>query len=209
MRRTRYHVALVLCAFLFGLGLLPGLSRAQAATPMSPRNDFPPEFCTPTEIADGDMNIGESPEGGALVSPASAPDMDLYVVKVTLPPGTCVSYAGHYLHDGAAIWLIESGRVEFEIRPIVGWPAPDLMLQRKSGSQETVTARMVLEEGDWVSADRAVNYSYRYMDDEDGEDDDNAVITMTVLENRWIVTENQFEPITLFAAGCKGVCRRR
>jgi hypothetical protein len=129
--------------------------------------------------------------------------MDLYVVKVTLPPDTCVGFSGHYLHDGAAIWLVDEGTVEFDFQPIVGWPSPDLLLERSSGIQEPITAQMRLEVGDWVSADRAVNYSYRNTGDID------AVIIMTVLENRWIVTENNVEAVTMFAAGCKGVCRRR
>jgi mannose-6-phosphate isomerase-like protein (cupin superfamily) len=203
MRRTTSRVVLLLCTIVFSLGLVPTLSSAQSATPVPVLSGFghPPEFCSPAEIDAALNGIGEWPLDSALVSPASAPGMDLYVVKVTLEPKTCVSYAGHFLHDGAAIWLVESGQVEFDFQIIPGRPVPDLSLGHSNGDQEPVSAFMPLVPGDWVTADRAVHYSYRNMGQEP------AVIIMTVLENRWVYTGTEFSPIGASARDCRGVCR--
>lgn len=201
--RRQVRSVLLLCAFLFGLGLLPGALRAQAATPIPLQDDFPPEFCTPQEITNGEMNIEEFPEATALVSPASTPNMDLYVVRIKLPGHTCVSFTGHNLHDGAAIWLVESGKVIFSFQPIPNWPLPDLVFQPKDEDRLPGTAHMELTEDAWVSTDRAVHYSYLNPDDAE------AIIVMTVLENRVIFTGNDVDATALDAAGCKGVCRRR
>ena len=124
MRRSQYRVVLVLCAFLFGLALVPGATRAQAATPTAVVNSYPPEFCTPEEIAATEADVTEAPEVVSLVSPASSPGMDLYVIEVTLAPGTCVAFTGHFLHDGAAVWLVDSGEVTFDFQLIRNWPVP-------------------------------------------------------------------------------------
>jgi mannose-6-phosphate isomerase-like protein (cupin superfamily) len=203
MRRTTSRVVLLLCMIVFSLGLVPALSYAQSATPVPALSSFgyPAEFCPPEEIDKALTGIGEWPVDSALVSPASAPGMDLYVVKVTLEPGTCVSYAGHFLHDGATIWLVESGKVEFDFQLILGRPVPDLALWRGSGEQEPVAAFMKLEPDDWVTADRAVHYSYRNMGQEP------AVLIMTVLENRWVYTGTEFSPIGAGAQECRAACR--
>lgn len=203
MRRTTSRVVLLLCMIVFGLGFVPTLSHAQSATPVPALSGlgYPPEFCPPAEIDSALNGVGEWPSDSALVSPASAPGMDLYVVKVTLEPGTCVSYAGHFLHDGAAIWLVESGQVEFDFQLILDRPVPDLSLWRGSGEQEPIAAFMQLEPGDWVTADRAVHYSYRNMGQEP------AVIVMTVLENRWVYTGTEFSPIGSGAMECRAACR--
>jgi mannose-6-phosphate isomerase-like protein (cupin superfamily) len=202
MRRTSNRVVLLLCTVVFILGLVPARSYAQTATPSATPTPYPPEFCPSEEINEAQDRITEWPAADALVSPASAPGMDLYVVKVTLQPGTCVSHAGHALHDGAAIWLVESGQIEFDFQLLRGQPVPDLTLQRASGDRGPATEFMQLNPGDWVSADRAVHYSYRNMGQEP------AVIIMTVLENRWVYTGTEFSPI-LPAGGidCLGSCR--
>lgn len=203
MRRSINRVILVLCTVFCSISLGTTLSVAQAATPVPTLSGFgyPPEFCSPAEIEAALTEIGESPVDGALVSPASAPDMDLYVVKVTLQPGACVSYAGHFMHDGAAIWLVESGNIEFDFQLILGKPVPDLGLWRGSGEPEPVAAFMQLKSGHWVTADRAVHYSYRNMGQEP------AVIVMTVLENRWVYTGAEFSPIGSGMFECRAACR--
>lgn len=203
MRHIRYRIVVVLCMISLGFGLFPNTSRSQNASPPSQAQLPKNEICTPAEIADAKDGVSESPMGAALVSPAAHPEDDLYIVKVILRKGTCVSYADHYLHDGAAIWLVDSGEIEFDFQPIADWPAPRLALQRGNGDQENVTPLMHLETGDWVSADRAVNYSYRNIGD--GE----AVVIMSVLERHWIVTGEDPDGIHLFAAGCNALCRKR
>jgi hypothetical protein len=204
MRRATNRIALVLWALLIALGSFPGISLAQEATPAAQEASFPTEFCTEAEILEGEFSIEESPFGAALVIPASAPDMHLYVLKVTLPPDSCVGFTGHYLHDGAVVWLVDEGTVEFDFQPIVGLSVPELSLHRATGAPEAVTSTMMLSVGDWVTADRAVNYSYRNTDDKD-----EAVIIMTVLENRLVVGEGEVTPPGMIAMRCKSVCRRR
>jgi hypothetical protein len=187
----------------FGFGLFPDVSRSQDASPTSQAHLPKKEICTPAEIAGAEDGVSESLVGAALVSPAAHPEDDLYIVKVILQKGTCVSFADHYLHDGAAIWLVDSGEIEFDFQPIAGWSAPRLALQRGNGDQENVAPLMHLEAGDWVSADRAVNYSYRNIGD--GE----AVVIMSVLEKHWIVTGEDPEGVYMFAAGCNALCRKR
>ncbi|MCA9876362.1 MAG: hypothetical protein KC442_01225 [Thermomicrobiales bacterium] len=201
MRRPNFRAILALCAFVACLGFAPAVTHAQTGTPIPASPDHPAEFCSPDEINAAIAGITESPQQDVLVSPASAPGMDLYLVKVTLEPGTCVSYASHFLHDGAAIWLVESGTIEFDFQLIVGRPVPDLALQRADGSQKPVTELMQLEAGDWVAADRAVHYSYRNSGAEP------AVVIMTVLENRWVYTGAEFSPIKSLTEDCRGSCR--
>ncbi|MFN8661275.1 MAG: hypothetical protein U0075_05250 [Thermomicrobiales bacterium] len=203
MCRKQFRAVLLLCVLLFGVGVMPGASWAQAATPTAPQNDFPPEFCTPEQIANGEMNIKESPEVDALVSPAASPNMDLYVVTITMPANSCVSFTGHNLHDGAVIWLVESGEITFAYEPIPNWPLPDVRFQLKDGTTETGSKRMDLLEGGWVSADRAIHYSYL------NASGDEAIITMAVVENRAIFIPHTSGSVTFDASGCKGVCRRR
>lgn len=202
MRGVQFRNVLLLIVCVCGLGLLPGASRAQAATPIPLQNDFPPEFCTPQEILAGDTLIKESPDPIPLVSPANAPNTDMYFVDVTLPPHTCVSFTGHDLHDGAAIWFVKSGSIEFQFQFILDWPFADLGIHLKHENPETVSGVTVLEEGEWVSADRAVHYSYRNTTDSD------AIVTMTVIENRVNFLGNAQAGVD-YGAGCKGVCRRR
>ncbi len=205
MRRNWYRFGLLFCTFLFGLGLLPLASHANSATPTAVASLYPPEFCTPAEIEamhsdDPELPL-ESPAVDALVSPASVPDMDLYVVKITVPPHACVAFTGHFLHDGAVVWLVESGTLTFDFQLIRNRPVPDLVFQPHDGARQPVTPLLQLEEGDWVSTDRAVHYSYL------NTEGTPAVITMTVLEKRWIYTGEEYDPILMAATECKGVCR--
>jgi hypothetical protein len=203
MRHIRYRIVVVLCMLSFGFGLFPNVSHSQDASPTQQAPLPKQEICTPEEIAAAEFGVTESPLGAALVSPAAHPDEDLYVVKITLQKDACVSYADHYLHEGAIIWLVDSGEIEFDFQPIVGWPAPELAFQTSNGDLEKVTPLMHLQAGDWVSTDRAVNYSYRNIGEED------AVVIMTVLEKHWIVPDEDPDGITMFAAGCNSLCRKR
>lgn len=205
MRRTLYRVGLLFCMFLFGFGLLPLVSQANSATPTAVESLYPPEFCTPEEIAamtsDDPASPLEYPPVDALVSPASVPDSDLYVVKVTVPPQACVAFAGHFLHDGAIVWLVDSGNITFDFQLIRDRPVPDLVFQPHDEVRQPVTSMLQLEAGDWVSTDRAVHYSYR------NTGATPAVVIMTVLEKRWIYTGDEFDPILMAGTDCKGVCR--
>jgi hypothetical protein len=205
MRLAAQRIGLLVCTFFFGLGLLPFSSLANTATPTAVETSYPREFCTPEEIAalyTGEIDSPlESPSVEALVSPASVPDMDLYVVKITLAPHACVAFTDHFLHDGAAVWLVESGKITFDFQLILGRPVPDLVFQPVDGPSEPVGPLMQLNAGDWVSTDRAVHYSYR------NDGDTPAVIIMTVLEKRWIYTGNEFDPLISTVAECRHVCR--
>lgn len=201
MRLSSRRFLPVLVALLFSLSLIPALSLTVSGTPVPGTTGLPQEFCTQEEIDAGVTGISELPPNDVLVSPASAPGTDLYVVKVILEPGTCLPYNGHFLHDGAAIWLVDSGDVEFDFQLIPGKPVPDLALQRGAGNREPVTTFMHLEAGDWVSADRAVHYGYR------NAGQTQAIVIMTVLENRWIYTGKEFSPIGSIGEDCRGHCR--
>lgn len=198
---------------------IPANVAAQEGTPVVPVADtvFPPvnvrdvgdwllpqPFCTPQEIADGADFALEAPTGGALVRPASAPNQDLYLLEVTLPPNACIGYQGHYLHDGAIVWFVQDGTISFKAEVVVGLPAAEVDARRANGDIIDVrTMPVELEPGDWISVDRAANYTYRNTGSED------ARILMAVLEARPSETmlPSDAGGSFLIAGGCKTRCR--
>jgi hypothetical protein len=214
MRQFRLPTLLFVVVILLSGGFAPSLVTAQEATPvigddhevghaLEVGDDHQDQAFTCSEEAQqtGLASVGELPLSGGLVSPASAPGQDLYLLEVTVPAGACVWFEDHALHNGAIIWYVKSGQIEFGIDLLEGWPPPDLTLVRENGSTEQASTLMTLYTGDSLSTDRAVGYAYR----NDGTAD--AVILMSVLENRWIWTGAEFSPIPDGAFDCRGACR--
>lgn len=194
--------ALVLVFILLGLAPGPPVTAAHPATPVVGDDYLETGFTCSEEAREaGRASVGEQPANGALVSPASAPAQDLYLLEVTVPAGACVWFDDHFLHDGAMVWYLQSGSVELALDLLEGWPPPDLTLVRAGGTVEPVSPTISLATGDWLSADRAVGYAYR----NDGEEP--AVILMTVLESRWVYTGEEFNPLTAGTFDCRGSCR--
>jgi hypothetical protein len=159
------------------------------------RAELPEEFCTEDEIDQGNRDIVERPEGGALVKPAITTGRDLYLLELTLPPGTCVGYGSHYLHDGAMSWLVQSGEIEFATQPVAGMPAATATGVGANGVDIVVSeSPTTLASGDWVTIDRAAEYSYRNAGPEP------AVVLMAV---------NEWDPFGNLMRSCKGGCRKR
>lgn len=214
MYQLRLSALLLVIVLLLSGGLPPSLASAQEATPVigddhevghdleiggaQQEHAF---TCTEDAREAGFAGIGEQPWPGGLVSPASAPGQDLYLVEVTIPAGACVGFEDHMLHDGAIVWYLKSGDLEFGIDFLEGWPIPDLTLVGADGTIKPVATSMSLTTGDALSTDRAVGYAYRNVGAED------AVILMTVLENRWVWTGAEFSPIPDGAYDCRGICR--
>ncbi len=214
MRQFRLSTLILVAAFLLTGGFAPSSASAQEATPVVEDehligDDLPigndhldhAFACSEEARQAGLAGITEQPWPGGVVSPASAPGQDLYLVEVTVPAGACVWFEDHFLHDGAIIWYVKSGDIEFGIDLLEGWPPPDLMLVSDDGTVKPVATLMTLSAGDSLSADRAVGYAYR----NDGSED--AVLLMTVLENRWIYTGAEFSPIPDGMFDCRGACR--
>ena len=202
MRRYWLSMLLIAICLLFSRGFAPPYASAQEATPQLENDLLVHDFeCSDEAQEAGLTGVGEMPLTGGIVSPASAPGQDLYLLEVTVPAGACVWFEDHFLHNGAIIWYVRSGQVEFGIDLLEGWPPPDLTLVRGDGTTEPATSLMTLSAGDSLSADRAVGYAYR----NDGTED--AVIVMTVLENRWIWTGVEFSPFPDGMFDCRGVCR--
>ncbi len=216
MRRFMRRSIATFCTLLILANMGMSGIRAQEATPIPSGPDtffppvdvrdigwlLPPPFCTDEEQMAGEFGVGEMPVGGALTRPAAAPNQDLYLLRVTLPERACVGYDGHYLHDGAMIWFVQQGTIAFKTRSIVGLPAADVVAGHGDGSPIALTGGAVdLAEGDWISIDRAANYTYRNT----GQGD--AIIMMSVLESRPAVTELEPEDGVMFLSGCKGLCR--
>jgi hypothetical protein len=166
------------------------------ATPTN-RSNLPPEICSAAEIAAGDTQLVEQPlmGSGANVQPADTPGRDLYLVILTLPPGSCVGYGSHYLHDGAIVWFVQEGEIEFATHPIGGLPPATVTAFDENLNPITISGTSVLlGPGDWVTLDRAADYTYRNAGTEP------AVVLMTV---------NEVDPFLGFARSCKGGCRKR
>jgi hypothetical protein len=161
------------------------------ATPTM-RGNLPAETCSAAEIAAGDADIVERPVNGALVEPAATPGRSLYLLELTLPPNTCVGYSSHYLHDGAIVWFVQEGEIEFSTQPIAGTP-PALVTAMDHNQMPIATSSMpiTLGSGDWVALDRAAEYTYRNAGAEP------AIVLMAA---------NEDDP---FARSCKGGCRKR
>lgn len=202
MRQFQLPALILVVALLLTGGFAPSFASAQSATPETADNLLDHAFtCSEEARQAGLMGVGEQPLNGGLVSPASAPGQDLYLLEVTVPAGACVWFEDHSLHDGAIVWYVKSGEVEFGIDLLEGSPPPDLTLLDSDGIAKPLATLMTLSAGDSLSADRAVGYAYR----NDGSED--AVILMTVLENRWIWTGAEFSPIPDPMRDCRGHCR--
>jgi hypothetical protein len=168
----------------------------EAEVEQSFRSNLPADFCTSDEIAEGDNEIVEDPLNGAEVEPAATPGRYLYFVRITLPPGSCVGYGSHYLHDGAIVWFVQEGAIEFAGQRIGGQPEPLITAMRADGTLISISGSpTVLAAGDWVAFDRAAEYSYRNAGTED------AVVMMAV---------NEVDPFgESVMRSCKGGCRKR
>lgn len=198
VRAVRLIVVLLGLCTLLGATSLTAMADATPvpveATP-PPRGDLPEEFCTAEEIEDGFAFIVERPAGGALIKPAATPGRDLYVVEIVLPSGSCVSFDSHYLHNGAIVWFVQSGTIEFAAQPVSGLPEPIVTAGDANGVGITVSPMpLTLEAGQWVGLDRAGEYSYR------NAGSDEAVVIMAASEE---------DPFGGLARSCKGGCRKR
>jgi hypothetical protein len=201
MRVSTVRPVVILLAFSLLLSVASLSTMAQgtpeAATPAPPtaRGDLPEEFCTEDEIGLGIGGIIERPEGGALVKPFATSGRDLYLLELTLPKDTCLGYGSHYLHDGAITWMVQSGEIEFATQPIAGLPEATVTAYDATGEAITVSATpTALGPGDWVTLDRAAEYSYRHVGDEP------AVVIMAV---------NEIDPYGGVDRGCRGGCPGR
>ena len=157
---------------------------SHAITPVSDIEDFPNEICTAAEIARDGEQTRLTPGGNAIVRPAANQEQILYLLETTMPSEACLGFANHYLHDGAMLWHVTSGEVEFWIAPIADHPMATLQVgtpptdEHPLGQVETAvgTLAVTLKAGGWLSADSAVHYSFR------SRGADESVILMTVLE---------------------------
>jgi hypothetical protein len=195
MRVVVFRPVLVLVALVMVLSTGPLDSWAQElppdATPTM-RGNLPTETCTAAEITKGDNEIVEQPANGAQVEPAATPGRSLYLLVITMPPGSCVGYASHYLHDGAISWFVQAGEIEFSTQPIAGMPPAIVTAMDQDLNQIVVSSMPItLGAGDWVALNRAAEYTYR------NAGPDPAVVLMAVDED---------DP---FARSCKGGCRKR
>jgi hypothetical protein len=187
-------VVLVMLMRITSLGSVAQETPVEEATPTS-RANLPAEFCTAAQIATGDAEIVESPLSGAEVDPWATPGRQLYLLVLTLPPDSCVGYSSHYLHDGAIVWLVQEGQIEFATQPIAGLPPAIVGASDENGTPIAISGPSItLGAGDWVKLDRAAEYSYRNAGTEP------AVVLMAV---------NEVDPFGGYARSCKGGCRKR
>jgi hypothetical protein len=190
-------MALIVCSMLLGATALGARADDPPMVDGTPtfRGNLPTEFCTPEEIELGNTGITESPMNGALVKPADTPGRDLFLLVITMPPGSCVGYGSHYLHNGAVVWYVQEGSIEFATQPVSGLPAATVAgwdaTQMPIAISDTPAS---LEAGAWISIDRAAEYSYR------NAGPDPAVVLMAA---------NEVDPFAGLAFSCKGGCRKR
>lgn len=72
--------------------------------------------------------------------------------KSPFQPAHASGLEDHSLHDGAIVWYVKSGEVEFGIDLLEGSPPPDLTLLDSDGIAKPLATLMTLSAGDSLSA---------------------------------------------------------
>lgn len=199
MHRTLARPALTIALLAVLLGISPArLPAGNAPSPAAVAGATPTadgELCSAAEIALGEEAIAEAPAGAAgIVNPVADPASQLYVVVVTLPPGSC---AGYHPHDGAVVLVVQQGTIEYAYRARSGEPALGVEAGDANGADIPLTAGspVSLPTGAWVTEDRPVEHTFRNPGTEP------AVVALAAYGP--IAGEDSPE------GGCMGGCRKR
>jgi hypothetical protein len=135
-----------------GLGPTPteALCESAPATPATPEAT-PPGFVIEPP-GDGGVVVGQS----TATDPYST-DRSLWVVELTLQPGSCYEY--HY-RLGPVVLFVRSGTIQYVVHATP--PAEvNTGFQGDAATSVTPDAVVTLNPGDWVTQDRAVWFTYR------------------------------------------------
>ncbi len=165
MDRTLAQPALTIALLALLLGVSPAQLAAQDATPPATVSNASAttsdEMCSAVEIAFGEQVVVEAPhDTSGVVQPAADPTMELWVVVVTLPPGSCV---GYHSHAGAVVLFVQQGTIEYAYRPLTGEPDLGVAAGDRQGVRIPLSlgTPVLLTPGAWVTQDREVEYTYR------------------------------------------------
>jgi hypothetical protein len=186
-------VVLALVAVVLILGFIGGAPIPSRALSQEPA-------ATPTECAgDGfDADVRPPNPNDAAVTPVfveatpgATPtivedDRELYLVVVTLKPGECIGFdAFSNQKDGAVVWMVQQGKVEFiwrELEVIPGLP-PTITRGDLAGNHVDLSgmpeSEQTLYPGDWVTQNRMVAVSFRNVGS------DSAIILKAVYAKSW------------------------
>jgi hypothetical protein len=122
MYRAVIAMAFAIAMLVGVMGSSPTRSLALQASP-TPGPAAPSEVCAETETENWENRIDVEPFGvsDALVQPLDSENQDLYLVVLTIDPGTCVPYTAlGNQKDVAIVLLVQQGVVEFTAEPFEG-----------------------------------------------------------------------------------------
>jgi hypothetical protein len=125
------------------------------------------ELCTDTEIAKGETDIVvEPPETGGVVVPVAAPDLNLWVVQITVAPQSCRAFQAPTFNTerGALVLFVQSGTIDYGAYSATTPPVTVRMGHQEDESTFAEVPQdqfVTLHSGDWVSQDRATWFTYR------------------------------------------------
>lgn len=167
----------VVSLFLAGIGWTWTSSLAESATPAAPPT-VGPEPCTDDWLA---VDVRPPDRFDAAATPViatttpdgtpttAASDRELYLVIITLPPDGCIPFdAPGNQKDGAVVWIVQQGKVEYVWDQAAGVPpgwAPMVTRGDLAGNQVDLDGEagvvQTLFPGDWVTQDRTVAVQLR------------------------------------------------
>lgn len=177
MSRLAVAAPLAIVLILGAIGLVPTRSEAQTATPAGSPPVAAMEECTDMTWSDADVRPPDPLLARVFpvfvsATPGAAPtveesDRELYLVMVTLPPGACMPYdAPGNQKDGAVIWIVQHGKVQYAWRMASDAPAgvtPVVEIGNSTRNFGKVREGDVktLYPGDWITQDQRVEVTYR------------------------------------------------
>jgi hypothetical protein len=161
MLRRVVSVVFVTGALAALMSAAPSWSVAQTATPSAGTPQAGGQLCTEAEIEKGEPGIVVEPpkEAGVVPLPTTDANDFLWVVEITMMPGTCREF---HPQRGPVVLFVHSGSIEYGVSSITT-PAATVMMGHQDAAPQSVPLNTLvpLHSGDWVTQDRAAWFTYR------------------------------------------------
>jgi hypothetical protein len=162
MLRRVVSVVFVTGALVALMSAVPSWSVAQTATPSAGTPQAGGQLCTEAEIEKGENGIvvePPGPEAGVVPLPTTDANDFLWVVEITMMPGTCREF---HAQRGPVVLFVHSGSIEYGVSSVTT-PAATVMTGHQDAATQPVPLDTLvpLHSGDWVTQDRAAWFTYR------------------------------------------------